>query len=317
MWTLSNTLLQEIGNSFLHESTFTQVFTEIASRTLICFLTVICNAIQEVQWSPENILKALCRKKAVYRLKHFLQFDESYSSDCQGCQVKEHCAETVSWRSNRADECTDTHQYVNTECTKRLRKHHRETAKKHRTESDLMICELPINYILSTWSWISMQSRHHNNTHLEDRSLVKKDAFRAKSSINFKSSSSIMSSGRASSSSSCFSSVLQDDVHKLRSCTCSQTWKPSPAYTCETILHFTCTCSSSTFRHVYWVSPENCSFIVTSNNNQSKHISTIFSCQVLLPEWMHFIFFIAPHFFPLKQEQLFLHRRWNVFFLTS
>lgn len=75
------------------------------------------------------------------------------------------------------------------------------------------------NYILITQNWTGTKSRHHNDTHLEERSLVKKDAFWAKSSINFKSSSSIMSSGRASSSSSSsrFSAILEDDVYRLRS----------------------------------------------------------------------------------------------------
>lgn len=75
-------------------------------------------------------------------------------------------------------------------------------------------------------------------THLEERSLVKKDALWARSSINFKSSSSIMSSGRASSSSfsSHFLAILEDYVYRLRSHMYSHPWKPNPAYIFETIL---------------------------------------------------------------------------------
>lgn len=154
---------------------------------------------------------------------------------------------------------------------------------------------LHIDYIVTTQSWTSTKSRHHNTTHLEERSLVKKDAFWAKSSINFKSSSSIMSSGRASSSSSSsrFPTILEDDVYRLRFCMYIQTWKPNPAYTCETILHFTSTWSSSTFMHVFCVIPENCPIIVTSNNDQSKCTSAIPNRQILLPAWLHFIFFLT------------------------
>lgn len=154
---------------------------------------------------------------------------------------------------------------------------------------------LHINYIVTTQSWTSTKSRHHNTTHLEERSLVRKDAFWAKSSINFKSSSSIMSSGRApsSSSSSCFPTILEDDVYRLRFHMYIQTWKPNPAYTCETILHFTSTWSSSTFMHVFCVIPENCPIIVTSNNDQSKCTSAIPNRQILLPAWLRFIFFLT------------------------
>lgn len=90
---------------------------------------------------------------------------------------------------------------------------------------------LHINYILSTQGvW-----KGDTATHLEEISLVKKDAFWARSSINFKSSSSIMSSGRASSSSfsSHFLAILEDNVYRLRSRMYSHPCKP--AYTFETI----------------------------------------------------------------------------------
>lgn len=111
---------------------------------------------------------------------------------------------------------------VSTECTDKLGKHW------GRTWPPVICITLHTNHT---------KSRHHS-THLEERSLVKKDAFWAKSSINFKSSSSIMSSGRASSSSSSrFSAILEDDGYRLRSCTRIQTFKPNPAYTHEAILH--------------------------------------------------------------------------------
>lgn len=184
------------------------------------------------QKSQVRIFKQSCNQNTLHKRickDNFLQFEECYSSHSQRPHRKERCPEAVSWRSGKAGECTDTHQYINSKCTDRLRKHWTGTTKKKQTESAICII-LHINYILSIKSWISTKSRHHNNTHSEERSLVKKDAFRAKSSINFKSSSSIMSSGRASSSSSRFSAILQDDVTRLRSRMYIQTWKLNPAY---------------------------------------------------------------------------------------
>lgn len=93
---------------------------------------------------------------------------------------------------------------------------------------------LHINYILTTQGW--MVWKGDIATHLEERSLVKKDALWARSSISFKSSSSIMSSGRASSSSFSSHFLAVADVYRLRSHMYSHPCKSNPAYIFETIL---------------------------------------------------------------------------------